>query len=257
MTLTHPRRTWLAVPLAAVSLLMLSPTGPAFTAPTTMGAAGGFDLSAAQKVRMETGRAKFQKALMALQADPKLSEAQKRTKAMALAQMADRDALAILTPAQRELALKQRAIDDTVRQEVLALRTNTKLTDKQKQARFEALMQVRQTALLATLPPALRARAERTHQVAMARATEAKRVGEQLQKSLSKTTQQQIQQATLAARSKMQVVSAEATLSQADKASKIQTMGRELEAKIQTMLTPQQRVQWTRYHQLVSSSASQ
>ena len=55
----------------------------------------------------------------------------------------------------------------------------------------------------------------------------------------------------------MQAVSADATLSQADKASRIQTMGHQLEAQIETMLTPQQRVQWTRYHQLVSPSAAQ
>ena len=257
MTLTHPFRAWLALPLAAASLFMLSPAGPALAAPPTAGASAGLDLSAAQKARMEAGRAKFQKDMMALQADPKLTEAQKRAKAMALAQAADKDSLAILTPAQRELALKQRAIDDKVRQEVMALRSDTKLTDKQKQARFEALMQVRQTALLAALPPALRARAERAHQAAMARAAAAKQVGEQLQKSLSKKTQEQIQQVTFAAQSKMRAVSTDATLSQEAKAAKIQALGREAEAQINTLLTPQQRVQFARYHQIVSPSAPQ
>jgi len=257
MTLTHPFRAWLALPLAAAALLTFSPAGPVRAAPPPVGAASDLDLTASQKARMEAGRARFQKDVYALQTNPKLSEAQKRAKAITLTQAADKDTLAILTPAQRSLVLKQRGIEDQFRRDVQALRTDTKMPEKQKQARFEGLMTERQAAMLATLPPAQRARAERAHQAQVARVAEANKIGAQLQKSLSKQTQGQIEQITQAARSKMQAVSADAALSQPAKAAKIQALGHEAEAQINTLLTPAQRVQFARYHQIVSAAGPQ
>ena len=268
MTTTHPSRAWLALTLAAAVLFPLTPPSLVRAAPPTSSETSDLDPTASQRAKMVAGRARFEKAMRALQTDPKLSDTQKRTKAMALAAAADKEMLAILTPAQKDLVLKQRAIDDKFRQEVTALRADPKMTDKQKQARFETLMRNRQTALLATLPPALRARAERAHQTqeaqmakerqaAMARAAEARQIGQQLQKSLSKQTQGQIQQITLAARSQIQAVGADATLSQEAKAAKIQALGHEAEAKIDALLTPQQRVQFAHYHELVRPAAPQ
>lgn len=251
-------RAWLALPLIAAAMLTLSM--PALAQGGTASAASandGSDLSASQQAHMAAGRIKFDREIAALRADKTLTNAQKQARYMAMLQAADKDLLAILTPAQRALLLKQRGIKQQFQKEAEALQANPKLTGAQKQVQLKTLALNYQNAMLATLPPATRARVEKEHQVQVARVAEANRIGEQLQKSLSKKVQGQIQQITLDARSKMQTVAADAALSRPEKAARIEALGHEAETKIDALLTPKQRSEFTRYHQLISPSAAQ
>ncbi len=247
-TLTHPLRAYLALALAAASLLSL-PLAVSAQHPSTP---ANPDLTATQKAQMQARQERMQKDVTALRTDTKLTPAQKEAKFRVLAAATEKDMMAILTPPQRALLLKQRQINVQFKNEVEALRADKTLTDKQKQARFEALMSSRQAALLATLPPSLRTKVEKEHQAELGRVAEANRIGEELQKSLSKKTQEQIHQITLETRAKMQAVAQDATLSPAVKAARLHSLGQEAESKIDVYLTPQQRAEFAKYHELIS-----
>ena len=110
----------------------------------------------------------------------------------------------------------------------------------------------RQTALLATLPPAQRAKVEQEHKTQLAHIAEANKIGEALQKSLTKKTQDQIQQMTLDTRTKMQAISTDPSLSAPVKTSRIKTLGDDLETRINALLTPAQRKQFAQFHALTA-----
>lgn len=246
--MTFKSGAWVALSLIAALM---------FSQPTSTRAQGGSDLSPSQQARMEAGRTKFQKELAALQADKSLSQAKKQERYLEMSRTADKDMLAILTPAQRALVLEQRDINKQFQKDVAALRVNSKLTDAQKQAEFETLVHNRQKSLLASLPPAQRTRVEKEHQAQLAHVAEANKIGEELQKSLSKQAQQKIQQITVEARTKMQAIATDAALSRPEKAARIQALGHEAEMQIDTLLTPKQRAEFSHYHQLISPGSAQ
>lgn len=105
------RRTGPLLPLAALLALLpcsgLTQTPP----PPPPPAAGvpGLTLSPAQKARYDTRNAQYIKDMTALQADTKMTPAQKQAKFLTIRAAVDKDMLAILTPAQRATVLKQRA----------------------------------------------------------------------------------------------------------------------------------------------------
>lgn len=254
--MTYRTRAWLAAPAAALTLLALPMAAPAQTPPANRGASSGSDLSPAQRARAAAREAQFQKDTAALRADTKLTEAQKQAKYKTMLQALDKDMLALLTPAQRVEVQKQRAINAQFQAGVMALRTDKKMTDAQKQARYKTLVHTRQTALLGTLTPAQRARVEQEHQMEVTRAAEANRIGIELQKSQTKAQASQIQDIALATRNQMQTVMADKTMSDADKTEKITDLRKQAQAKIETLLTPAQKAKYARLQELVKPPAA-
>lgn len=104
--------------LSLAALLTLLPLGAAAQnppPPPPPGAMGvpGLTLSPAQQARFNARNAQFTQDITALRADPKLTPTQKQAKFVALYRAVDKDMLAILTPAQHALVLKQRSQTQT------------------------------------------------------------------------------------------------------------------------------------------------
>ena len=217
----------------------------------------GSDLSATQRAEASARQARFQKDIAALRADTKLTDAQKQAQYGILLKAMDKDMLGLLTPSQRAEVKKQRAINEQFQKDIAALRTDAKMTDAQKQARYKTLMHSRQTALLATLTPVQRARVEKEHQSEMTRATEANRLSIELQKSQTPAQAKQIQAIALATRTQMQAVMADKTLLDAAKAAKITDLRKQAQAKIDALLTPAQRAKYAHIQELVKPVAAQ
>jgi len=256
--LTPPTRTWLAAPIAALALLPLPLTAHAQeTSPGRAPASAGSDLSPSQRQRAEARNAQFQKDVAALQADPKMSDAQKKARYQRLFQAMDKDMLAILTPAQRALVMSQRQIGAQFQKDVAALMADPKLTEAQKRARYEAMHQAANQKALATLPPEQRARFEKQQQAALARQAEVKRLAQELQKSETPAQEKQIHEIGLKAGAQVQTLISDKSLAPAVKTAKINDLEKQAQAKINSLLNPTQRVMYAHIQSLVSAPLPQ
>ena len=254
--MTYRTRAWFAVPAVALTLAVLPWAAQAQAPIAGNHSSADSDLSASQRTRAEARQAQFQKDVAALRLDSKLTDTQKRAKYGILLQTMDKDMLALLTPAQRVEVLKQRQINARFQQSIAALKTDPKLSDAQKQARYQTLVHTRQTALLATLTPMQRTRVEKEHQSQLTRATEANRLGAELQKSQTPAQAKQIQAIALATRTQMQAVIADKTMPDSAKSAKITDLRKQAQEKIDTLLTPEQRTKYAHLQELLKPPAA-
>lgn len=248
--MTSLTRAWRAAPVAALALLSLPLTAQAQAAPPAAPAPAVTDLSPAQQARMQARQEQFQKDLAALRADVKMTNAQKQAKYTPMAQAMNRDMMAILTPAQRAEEMQRRQINAQFQKDVAALQADKTMTDAQKKARYLTLVQAADTQTFATLTPSQRALVQKRRQTQ----TEAVRIAEDLQKSQTPTQAKQIKDISVAARTKMQAVIADKTLSPQAKTAKIKEMSGKEEGQISALLTPSQRAKFMRWQQLVSAA---
>ena len=261
--LTHSLRAWLALPaatLAAFSLLGL-PSASQAQRPFSQSSSADSDLSAGQKSRIAARKARFEKDLAALHANTKLSDSQKQAKFQVLAQGADADLMAILTPDQRTQVLKRKAINVQFQKDLAALQTNSTMNDAQKKAKFESMLKARQEALLATLPPAQRARVVKEHDDKMARMASLRKqvetLGASIQKSESPGQLNQIKAISQSTRQQEKAVYDDRNLPEAVKATRIEALRSQARGKIDALLTPAQRVKFAHLRELVTSAAAQ
>lgn len=256
--LTSLTRAWLATPVAALALLPLPLTAHAQgTSPGRAPASAGSDLSPAQRQRAEARNAQFQKDVAALQADPKMSDAQKKARYQTLFQAMDKDMLAILTPAQRTLVMSQRQIGAQFQKDVAAMMADPKLTQAQKRARYEAMRQAANQRALATLPPEQRARVEKQQQAGLARQAELKRLSQELQKSETPAQEKKIHEIGLKAGAQVQAIVADKSLPPALKTAKINDLEKQAQTKITSLLTSSQRAMYAHIQSLVSTPLPQ
>ncbi len=257
MLLTPLTRAWLATPVAALALLHPPTTVHAQAASGRAPSSAESDLSPTQRARAEARQAQFQKDVAALKADPKLSDAQKRARYAVMAQVMDKDMLAILTPAQRAQVLAQRQIGVQFQKDVAALRADKTLTDAQKQARYQALRQAANDKAMATLTPEQRARVQKQQQAGLARQAEVKRLAQQLQKSETPAQEKQIHEIGLKAGAQVQTVVADKSMAPDQKTAKINDLEKQAQAKINSLLTPSQRTLYAHIQSLVSAPLPQ
>lgn len=259
--MTSLTRAWLAAPVAALAALALLPfplTAHAQgTSPGRAPASTGSDLSPSQRQRAEARNAQFQKDIAALQADLKMSDAQKKARYQALFQAMDKDMMAILTPAQRALVMSQRQIRAQLQKDVAALKADKTLTAAQKQARYEALREAANRKALAALPPAQRARAEKQQQAVLARRAEVSRLAQDLQKTETPAQEKQIHDIGLKAGAQVQTLIADKSLAPAVKTAKINDLEKQAQAKINSLLNPSQRAMYAHIQSLVSAPLPQ
>ena len=259
--MTHTLRAWLAIPAAFLTLAGLPIASQAQRPPMTSASSAESDLSAAQKTKVAARKARFERDVTALRADTKMTNAQKQAKFEGMAHAADTDLMAILTPVQRGQVTQRKEINVQFSKDLAALRTNTTMTEAQKKARFQVMMTARQNALLATLPPAQRARVEREQQVKTAQVASMQRqieeLGNSIQKSESPTQLKQIQAITLSTRKQEQAVIADRSLSDQAKGSRIETLRHSAQMKIDALLTPTQRAQFARLRTLITTPPTQ
>lgn len=251
--MTLRTRLWLAAPVAALALLSLPLNAHAQATPPAAAAPAGSDLSPAQQGRMQARQEHFQKDVAALKADKALTDAQKKARYLVLAQAADKDMMAILTPAQRERVMSQRQIGTQLQKEAAALQADKTLTDAQKRARYQTLLQAANDKALATLTPEQRAQVLKRRQIA----ADATRMGKELQKSLTPAQEKQIHGIGLASGTQIQAVIADKSVSEQAKVAKIATLRQQAQAKINAVLTPAQRAKYARLQQMVSAPPAQ
>lgn len=244
-------RIFLAVPIAALALFSFSMTAQAQTPPTTTSA--GSDLSSSQQARMKARQDQFQRDLAALRADPKMTNPQKQIKYNAMVQAMDKDLMAVLTPMQRAGEVKRQQVNAQFKKDVAALSADKSMTVAQKKARYLTLVQAADAQTLATLTPSQRAVAVKQHQTQ----SEALQVANELQKSQSPAQAKQIHDISIAARTQMQAVIADKTLSPQVKTARIKEMTNKEEGQISALLSPSQRVKFTRWQQLISATQRQ
>ncbi len=253
------------VPAAFFILLGQPQVSHAQRAPSSASTSADSDLSAAQKARVASRKARFDTEIAAVQADKKLTDAQKGAKLQSLAQQADADLLAILTPEQRAQVLKRRNINVQFKKDLDALRIDTTLSEAQKKAKFEVMMKAREQALLATLPPAQRAAVIKEHdarikaqQQEMARMAPLRRqieeIGSSIQKSESPAQLKQIQTISQTTRQQEQAVYTDNTLSPSTKEIRIDALRHQAQSRIDALLTPAQRAKFARMRALISSA---
>ena len=259
--MTHTLRAWLAIPAAALTLFGLPIASQAQRPAASSSSSADSDLSTAQKTKVAARKARFERDIAALRADKKMTEAQKQAKFEGMARSADSDLMAILTPEQRAQVTKRKEINMQFSKDVAALRTNTTMTEAQKKARFQVMMTMRQNALLATLPPAQRARVEREQQLKTAQIAslrhQVEELGNSIQKSESPAQLRQIQAISQSTRKQEQAVIADRSLSDQAKGSRIEALRRTAQARIDAMLTPTQRAQFARLRSLISTPPPQ
>lgn len=259
--MTHPIRAWLVVSAAALALLNLPSASQAQHIPSQTSSFAESDLSASQASRVAARKARFEKDFAALRAEKKLTQSQRQAKFEALVLATDADLMAILTPEQRAQVLKRKAINVQFEKDLAALRTNTKMTEEQKRTKFQAMMLTRQNALLATLPPAERARVEKEQQEKMAKMAtlrrEVEQIGDSIQKSESPAQLKQIQAISQSTRQQEQAVYMDRTLSNQAKASRIEALRLQAQSKIDALLTPEQRSKFARLRALISAPSGQ
>lgn len=243
--------------MAALALLSFPLTAQAQAAPSAASASAGSDLSPAQRQRAEARNAQYQKDLAALQADPKMSSAQKQARYQTLFQAMDRDMLAILTPAQRAQVMKQRQIGAQFQRDVAALKADPKMSDAQKQARYETLRAAANQKALATLPPEQRARVEKQQQAGLSRQAEVKRLAQELQRSETPAQEKQIHEIGLEAGAQAQTVIADKSMPPTAKTAKIKDLEQQAQTKINALLNPSQRAMYAHIQSLVSAPLPQ
>lgn len=262
-------RAALAFVLAASALLAPAFSGARILAQPSLGQTAapppsGLDLSAAQKAKADARQAQFRQDVQALQADTKMTDAQKRAKYTTLYQAMDTDMLAILTPVQRTQVLKQRQINAQFKTDVLALQANKTLTDAQKKAKYIQLTENARNASLALMSPAQRAEAlkrsavvEQQQQAQAATIAEARRLGQQLQKSETPTQSQKLSSIGLSTGAAIQSVIADKTLSDPQKTAKIVALRKEALSRDLVLLTPAQRALYQRIQALIAPLSPQ
>ncbi len=254
MPLTAPIRAAVFSALAALTLAgpaALPARAQAPAAPSGSSAALG--LSAAQRAKADAREAQFRKDLSALQADPKMTTAQKQAKYTGLYQAMDRDMLTILTPAQRTQVLKQRQINVQFQKDILALQSDKKMTEAQKKARYLQLVQSARNSSLALLPPAQRAEAlkrsqaaEQAQQAQAAKIAEARRLSQQLQQSETPAQSQKLKAIAATTGAALQAVMNNKSLSDKAKTDKIVALRQDALKRDMALLTPAQRTLYTR-----------
>ena len=261
LDLTHTLHAWLVIPAALLTLASLPIASQAQRTSNSPAASADSDLSAAQKTKVAARKARFERDVAALRADKKMTDAQKQAKFEGIAHAADSDLMAILTPVQREQVTQRKAINVQFSKDLAALRTNTTMTEAQKKAQFQVMMAARQNALLATLPPAQRARVEREQQVKAAQVASMRRqieeLGNSIQKSESPAQLKQIQAITQRTRAQEQIVVADRSLSDQVKGSRIEALRHSAQMKIDALLTPMQRAQFARLRTLITTPPTQ
>ena len=218
-------------------------TAPAGQAPV------GLDLSADQRAKAASRRAQFEQQVAALRADPKMSLTQKQAKYKAMLATLDGDMLAILTPAQRVKVLKQRQIDTQFKASVAALQANKTLTDTQKKARYAQLVESTRNASLALLTPTQRVDALKR----ISAGEQAQQLNQQLQKTITPPQAQKLAAIAASARTSMQAVIADKTLSDPAKTAKINAMRQDALSQDMALLTSSQRALYARIQALVSA----
>ena len=264
--MTALTRAAFAIPVAALAFagaaLFQAPIhAQAPPSSSQSGLSSGMDLTAAQRAKADVRQAQFKKDIQALQADTKMSNPQKQAKYTALYQAMDRDMLAILTPAQRTLVLKQRQVNIQFQKGVLALQGNRTLTDAQKKTKYLQLTQNARNASIALLPAAQRPaalkrsqEAEQAQQAQAAKIAEAKRLGQQLQKSESPAQSQKLSSIALTTGTAIQSVIANKTLSPQAQTAKIVALRQDALKRDLALLNPAQRSLYSRIQALITAS---
>ena len=219
----------------------------------------GLDLNPAQRAKADTRQARFKEDMQALQADPKMTTAQKQAKFTTLYQAMNQDMMAILTPAQRSQVEKQRQVNAQFKTDVLALQSDRKMTDAQKKTRYLQLVQNARNASLALMSPSQRAEAlkrsaaaEQVQQAQAGKVAEAKRLGQQLQRSESPAQSQKLSAIALSTRTAIQAVIANKTLSDQVKTAKIVALRQDALRRDLVLLTPAQRSLYSRIQALIT-----
>ena len=245
--------------LALAGMVFFQTPAPAQTPPAGQAGTSGLDLSAPQRAKADTRQAQFKKDIQALQADKKLSNAQKQAKYATLFQAMDRDMLAILTPSQRVQVQKQRQINVEFQKNVQALQANRALTDPQKKAQYLQLVQNARNASIALLPPSQRAAAikraaasELVQQAQAAKIAEARRLGDQLQKSETPAQSKQLKAIALSTKNAMQAVIADKSLSDQAKTAKIVALRQDALRRDLALLNPTQRSLYNRIQTVIT-----
>lgn len=214
---------------------------PVYAAPSSS------TLSTAQKAKVEARQGQFEKDLAALRTDTKMTEAQKQARYKTMMLSMDKDMLAILSPVQRAIVLKQRAIGAKFQQESTAIQLSKTLTEAQKKDRLAALAAQADKDTLATLPPQQRA------EVLLRRRKQeqAQALKEQLEKSETPTQKKQIEATMTDVRAKAEAISANKSLSEAVKGQKLTDLAKQAQAKDLALLTPKQRAMYDQIQVLV------
>jgi len=205
------------------------------------------DLSAGQRARAQARQGRFQKEVAALRADPRMTNPQKLARYQTLYQSMDKDMLAILSPDQRAIVLKQRQIGLHFQQQVAALRADTKMPEAQKKQRYLALLQATDQQSLATLTPAQRARVLARRQAQ----AEAQTLDADLRQSQTPDQKKKIDAIARAAGIEIQAVIADKSRAQPTKVAKIDELQKQAAKRISALLTPEQRTKYARVQKLV------
>ncbi len=103
----------------------------------------------AQEMRRRQIKTQFQKDVAALRDDPKLTEAQKKTRLTALAEKADSNTLSTLTPAQKALVMKQRHTQEEVLQISQELQQSQTPTQAKQIHNISVAMRAKMQAVMA------------------------------------------------------------------------------------------------------------
>ena len=247
MLLTRMTQAALAVLLFAPVMLGAFPAPSPAQAAGQAASSGGLTLDAAQKAKANAREAQFKQDLTAIQADPKLTPAQKQAKALTLYQAMDKDMLAILTPVQRANVLKQRQINAKFQADVKALQADKSLTPAQKNDRYMKITEQARNASMALLPPAERA-------VAMKRSAaveQAQALSKQLIASETPAQSQKLSAVTASTKAAMQAVFA-SKMSDAAKTAKINTLRQTALSQYMALLNAKQKALYTRIQALIS-----
>ncbi len=204
-------------------------------------------LSAAQKAKVSSRQAQFQKDTAALQADKKMTDAQKQARYKTMMATMDKDMLAILTPAQRAIVLKQRDIGAKFRQQATAIQASKTLTEAQKKDRLATLAAQADKDTLATLPPQQRAEVVQRRQ----KQEQAQALKEQLEKSETPEQKKQFEATMTDVRTKAAAISADKSLSEEVKGQKLTDLAKQAQAKDLALLTPAQKTMYEKIQALI------
>ena len=234
--------------LRPVVLLALGLSFGIVSAPrAALAAPASSSLSAAQKAKVTSRQTQFQQDTAALQADKTMTAAQKQARYKTMMLSMDKDMLAILTPAQRAIVLRQRAIGAKFQQEATAIQLSKTLTEAQKKERLATLAAQADKDTLATLPPAQRAQVLQRRQ----KQEQAQGLKVQLENSETPAQKKQFEETMTDVRAKAQAVSADKTLSEAAKGQKLSDLAKQAQAKDLAMLTPAQKAMYEKIQGLI------
>ncbi len=220
----RPRLAGLLLPFLAATALIGDPTVGHSQGPSQINAPAGLNLSPAQQARAKARQQQFVKDATALQADKTLTPAQKSAKTRALFQSRDTDMLAILTPHQRAQVMAQRA------------------------AQMKAYQARRQAALTF----------QNAHK---AEITQGQALAKKLTTSLTPAQRTQIQavrqQFTTSAGPRMNQVMSNSALTPQARQQQVMGIAREIDPKIEAILTPPQRADYEKMVRLQKQLATQ